>query len=96
MTGPVPDAGVEAQRAAELHLDACWEAMDLEEESAGEDEAAAVEWPDTAGPFCGCRTCEVREVLYVAVPILLADAQRVLVDAGHPDAATILAEEYRP
>ena len=51
------DVGVLAQRAAEDHLAACWEALDIMEES------------PASAPFCGCQTCEVREVLYAAWPI---------------------------
>lgn len=52
-----------AQRAAEEHLLACWESLDNEE----------VE-PETAAPFCGCMTCEVRETLWAAYPQLQAMA----------------------
>jgi hypothetical protein len=65
------DYGLEAQKAAELHLDACREAMEQWEE-AGEI-SEAVESPASA-PFCGCQTCEIREVLYAAWPILLQAA----------------------
>lgn len=53
-----------AQRAAETHLAACQEALWAEEE--GTD----VESP-ALGPFCGCDTCIVREILHAAWPHLL-------------------------
>lgn len=49
-----------AQRAAEAHLAACHDYL-MEED---------LPEPDTAGPFCGCITCEVREVLHAAYPHL--------------------------
>lgn len=57
------DWGVVAQRAAEEHLLACYAAMH------SLDEGVEVEDP-AVGPFCGCETCEVREVLHAAWPIL--------------------------
>jgi hypothetical protein len=61
------DIGVVAQRAAERHLAACQEAMYESEEEADPDK-----WPESpaSAPFCGCDTCVVREVLYIAWPIL--------------------------
>lgn len=50
-----------AQQAAEEHLEACWAHLN--------DDAPE---PDTAAPFCGCLTCEVRETLHAAHPHLLA------------------------
>jgi len=61
------DYGLTAQAAAEAHLLACREAMEQWEE-AGE-VTEAVESPASA-PFCGCQTCEIREVLWAAWPIL--------------------------
>lgn len=58
------DWGVKAQRAAEEHLLACYEAMHALDEGAQDVEDPAV------GAFCGCETCEVREVLMAAWPIL--------------------------
>lgn len=57
-----------AQTAAEERLDALWE-FELE----GGDINDA---PYAAGPFCGCRTCEVREVLDAAYPFLAELARR--------------------
>lgn len=53
-----------AQRAAEERLEAAW-ALIHEEGEEGEE-------PELAGPFCGCLTCEVREVLDAAYPHLRA------------------------
>lgn len=53
------DHGKLAQKAAEEHLAAC--------ESALYDEA---EMPVTAALYCGCMTCQVREVLFAAWPII--------------------------
>ena len=58
------DPAALAQKAAEAHLDACFEAMWAYDE--GDDE---VESPALA-PFCGCQTCIVREVLWAAWPII--------------------------
>lgn len=64
------DYGAEAQQAAEGRLAACWEAMWAED--AGEE----AQWPeDLEGPFCGCSTCEVREALSAAWPLLLEAAR---------------------
>jgi len=62
------DPGVRAQRAAEAHLVACWEAFHAYDEL-GVEEGEGPEDPSSA-PFCGCETCVVREVLYAAWPIL--------------------------
>lgn len=66
------DYGLEAQRKAEAHLNECWAALQEQEDAdfAGEWESnGADRWPVTAGPFCGCETCVVREVLFIAWPI---------------------------
>lgn len=54
-----------AQRTAEDHLAAVWAHFyaDADGTPTGEDPAI--------GAFCGCQTCEVREVLTVAVPVLV-------------------------
>jgi len=60
---PDVDHALAAQQAAEEHLTACWDSVD--------DEAPEPEtFPETLGPFCGCLTCEVREVLHAAYPHL--------------------------
>lgn len=66
------DYGYEAQQAAEKHLAAIQAAEEAAEEL-GDD---LVNWPDTAGPWCGgCDTCMVRETLFAAWPILLEAAR---------------------
>jgi hypothetical protein len=58
------DAFLPMQQAAERHLLLCWEAS-YEEENA----EVGTEVPSPAvGPFCGCETCVVREVLAGAWP----------------------------
>jgi len=89
------DFGLEAHQAAEAHLHACQAALDyedygdyyadLDEDSDGED----VELPDypedMAGPYCGCQTCMVREVLHAAWPILLEAARAELIEQSRRD-----------
>lgn len=51
----------ELQKACEDHLEACYEAM------WDDDGNETHEKPSPSfGPFCGCNTCVVREVLSVA------------------------------
>jgi hypothetical protein len=57
----IEDVGTEIQRKAEEHLMKCQEQLFGEEE--GTDTGVEVE---TFGPYCGCDTCIVREVLGVA------------------------------
>jgi hypothetical protein len=61
-----------AQRAAEVHLEACLEAMWEYEENGVEVESPA------SAPFCGCNTCVVREVLWAGWQYLekLAELER--------------------
>ena len=56
----------EAQRAAELRL---MTAVDM---LLNEDDGWVPEWDALAGPFCGCDTCVVREVLDAAWPHMRA------------------------
>lgn len=66
------DWGIEAQAAAELHIGAVWdylhamedEDVDRDGEDPGDDPASA--------PFCGCTTCEVREILHAGAPFIIA------------------------
>lgn len=69
-TDTATDWGYEAQRAAEKHLAACQEAEWGAEEllGAGGELADTPESP-ACGPFCGCETCVVREVLHAAWPV---------------------------
>lgn len=70
------DHGQEAQRAAEAHLEALDMALEAEyqidvDQATDEREGhPEVEWPDSAGPYCGCQTCVIRETLWAAWPHL--------------------------
>lgn len=57
----------DAQKAAEEHIEAVWDAWNDEQDgdSDGSDSPAI-------GPYCGCVTCEVREILHAAVPLIAA------------------------
>ena len=66
------------QRKAEDHLTACFEALELRETDAD----AEIEDP-AYGPFCGCTTCLVREVLSVCWDEMLAEAKH---QTEEPDA----------
>lgn len=59
----------ELQRRCETHLDACREAL---YETETHDLDAGNDWNTSPafGPFCGCSTCEVREVLAMAAEVL--------------------------
>ena len=59
------DYFLEAQQAAEAHLAACYEAFYAEQE----DDGPLPESPASA-PFCACETCEIRETLFAAWPLL--------------------------
>lgn len=98
MTHPLPephrDAGKAAQAAAEAHLEACTAALDAAEDAQDSDAyAEAVQASPAAAPFDGCTTCEVRETLAAAWPIIVADCAAVVELAGHPGAAKILQGE---
>lgn len=56
------DLDLQAQQAAEKHLEACYDWLEAED--------GDVEEPDMAGLFCGCLTCQVRETLHAAYPFL--------------------------
>lgn len=63
------DWGDRAQKAAEQHILACWAHHHAVEEHGHDAEALVALGDDPAiGPFCGCTTCEVREILTVAMP----------------------------
>lgn len=71
------DLELRAQEAAELRISDLWayENDELDEE------------PDSAGPFCGCLTCEVREILDAAYPYL-AELGRRMPGPSHADLTT--------
>lgn len=91
---PARDAGEEAQRAAEAHLEACMAALDEAEEAEDSDAyAVAVGKSPATAPFCACTTCEVRETLAAAWPIIVADCAGLVEVAGHHGAAALLMGE---
>lgn len=61
-----------AQQAAEARLDAAFLVMAVEEGMDDDGEVDRAEYEaaaaQLAGPFCGCNTCVVREVLDAAAP----------------------------
>ena len=77
------DFGLRVQRKAELHVAECEDAMDRRNmgEEVTDDPASA--------PYCGCITCTVREVLYVAYEELLTAAEKDAV--RHRDALYAIA-----
>jgi hypothetical protein len=77
------DPGWAAHQAAEKHLTAVWEAFYAEEDA--EDGAEPIESP-AFGPFCGCETCTIREVLAAAWPVI-EEYYRRLYGAGPAEAA---------
>jgi hypothetical protein len=74
MTAPAVDHAYAAHRAALEHLAAVREALDQQSEAEmeGDSDAGLEVWAEleTAGPYCGCEDCEVREVLWAAYPHL--------------------------
>jgi hypothetical protein len=58
-----------AQKAAEHRLAVANEMLWADEEGERED-VDRPEWDELAGPFCGCDTCIVREILDAAWPHL--------------------------
>jgi predicted Fe-S protein YdhL (DUF1289 family) len=57
------------QHAAEDHLNACLEALDAYDANVQVNNPAY-------GPFCGCNTCVVREILSVTWDLMEAEARR--------------------
>jgi hypothetical protein len=63
------DHNLAIQQSAEAHMEAVWAAFYADEEA----EPGDAEVPSPAvGPFCGCETCVVREVLAGAWPAIEA------------------------
>lgn len=73
------DLGQQAHAAAVAHLEACdtWESFGGACDDCDVDECpgAPENEPDTAGPYCGCQDCVVREVLHAAWPFLVEAAR---------------------
>jgi hypothetical protein len=71
------DYGQAAHKAAMAHIEACEEAL-----VSVEDE------PDLTSPasalYCGCTTCQVREALHAAFPILVAGIRHELEEGREP------------
>ncbi len=64
-----PDLGLAMQQAAERHMALVWEAHYAQEDA----DDPSIEIPTPAvGPFCGCETCVVREILAGAWPVIEA------------------------
>jgi hypothetical protein len=59
------------QRLGEDHLAACEQAL------CDNDNLPVAEWTESpsVGPYCGCDTCIVREILWVAWEAMLAKAE---------------------
>lgn len=65
------DWALQAHQVAEAHLNEVWEWYHADED--GESDLG----PDPAfAPFCGCETCEVREILLAALPYITAGVLR--------------------
>lgn len=79
------DLAYEAFTAAEKHLEELDRLEELETDT-GEEQ----EWPDTAGPYCACDTCTLREALFAAWPVFLDGVAEVLRDGGHEDARDLV------
>ena len=48
------------------------------------DDGEEIDFPETAGPFCGCDVCIVREVLWAAWPIFEEHHTEAPLDTGAP------------
>ncbi len=70
------DYGIEAQYSAEIHLDLCDAALYAQEAGVEDEDELLGQAPASpaVGPYCGCQTCVVREVLAIAWPIFHAAA----------------------
>ena len=67
------DYGYQAQKVAEAHLDLVQQWMEFHDEGGAEQGMEEpLEADPAVGPYCGCRTCDVREILAVAWPIIEA------------------------
>lgn len=90
MTTETPDVAYAAFTAAETFLNTLGE---LEERAEEGEEIADGEWPPTAGPYCGCGTCDLREGLFAAWPVFLSGVTDLLRAHGLVDAAELVADE---
>lgn len=80
------EASEAAQKAAEARLELAYAVLNGEAEDLTDDMDAELAG-ELAGPFCGCITCEVREVLDAAYPHLAKgwEAQHEAGQFGRPD-----------
>lgn len=85
------DLAYEAFTAAQAFVEELDRLEEIETETGVEQE-----WPDTAGPYCGCGVCELREALFAGWPVFLAGVSEELRAAGHDAAADLLAERFPP
>lgn len=73
------------QEAAEDHITAVWDYYNEADATLTDEELEALGPDPTVGPWCGCTTCEVREILTVAIPIVAA-----AIVAGEVDPADLV------
>lgn len=64
------DWGYQAQQAAEAHMDTLERWQEYYDEGEPEDERPEGDPPESAGPYCGCHTCVIRETLHAAWPVI--------------------------
>lgn len=77
-----------AQQAAEERLVGCLNAL------YAEDDDQTAPWPeDMAGPFCGCETCVVREVLHAAWPHMRNLARAEFADQIEIELGRVFSED---
>lgn len=90
---PGHDYGYEAQQAAEDHLNLCeeWQQWEDGEE---EGEAEPEKGNPAIGPYCGCTTCMIREILHVAWPIIDAGVRSG--DFDEPGAEALPSPPWGP
>lgn len=84
------DLAFAAHTAAAERIDLLARLEELESEGETVDPA---EWPETAGPYCGCTTCDLREGLFAAWPVILDGITIRLRGAGHEQAAGLIERE---
>lgn len=97
MTSPAPDIEDAPFAAAHAHVEAC-EAVNDEYEETGDLEVLATS--PAVDPYDGCTTCQVREAVSAARPVILAGAAEliaehlpVMTDAGASAAMKLLRAE---
>lgn len=91
MSGPGRNRQADAHQAAVKHLDALAPYSEFSDDEEPDPEAR----PETAGPWCGCSTCEVREAIAAAWPHALAAAADLVAGQFAGAAAVLYAEADR-